>query len=631
MEYSSPIRRPSPGRAACADDPNVFDFPVARKGRSSSRHGRKKQPPRDGGPAEDDDRLHPYPTSISIRVDGDGEGGGRRAGPSEKRSPSSSPKGSPSSGRRRGERRQSPAAGGRAQPSDGGAAAYATESSRHHEAGRRAFLTNNLSDAVESYSAGVKSGLEELAHRRNMLERIGSASDRGKDRTTAELGSSLAALHSDLGAALEVAEKYPEAKSEWEKALGMLTKTCGASRNDPRAKSITNNVARVERAIGSTRERRRLESDVDEAKSRLETAGGLGSRREVESARKHLIATTKKLTKHIKETLGANSYAHAKVQLKLAKARLQSLPDPSDSQGDEKSRRKSDKLLAEIFDEGRSAVDVLQLTLGKEHTLVATGCVFSAGVARRRVDSLLSDSNKGEVEVGSTLSAEVKGLVNAALELYATALPPLRYKYADTSPATEDGTTAVRPDVAEAHCRIAELYGLKGSLRLAEESYVDSLGAFGVDVDRDAASKGGDGRGFDDVHPSAAMAWHGLASLHIRMGEFERALHEGERCLHLVRVVLVGFCLRKPRHLFFDYFLTVASFIVLCSLLVTTFSRQMRTENDEVNGLRVTTRECVGDAHLGLGRHDAAAEMFREGLREFKSGRCDGECYQTSY
>lgn len=52
----------------------------------------------------------------------------------------------------------------------------------------------------------------------------------------------------------------------------------------------------------------------------------------------------------------------------------------------------------------------------------------------------------------------------------------------------------------------------------------------------------------------------------------------------------------------------------------------MRTENDEVNGLRVTARECVGDAHLGLGRHDAAAEMFREGLRELKSGRCDGEC-----
>lgn len=595
MEYSSPMRRrPSPGRAAyransgAGDDPNVFDFPVARKGRSSNRTSKKKQqPPRGGGrPADDghDDRLHPYPTSISIRMDGDGESGGRRASPSEKRSPSSSPKGSPSSGGRRGERRQSPAAGERSQ-SDG-AAAYATESSRHHETGRRAFLTNNLSDAVESYSAGVKSGLDELAHRRNMLERIGS-SDKGKDRTTTELGSSLAALHSDLGTALEVAEKYPEAKSEWEKALGMLTKTCGASRNDPRVKSISKNVAGVERAIGAARERRRLENDVDEAKGRLETAGGLGSRREVESARKHLVTSTKRLAKHIKETLGANSYAHAKIQLKLAKARLQSLPDPSEPQTDEKSARKVDKLLAEIFDEGRSAVDVLQLTLGKEHTLVATGCVFAAGVARQRVASLLSDQGSSGPEIGTApLSAEAKGLVNAALELYATALPPLRYKYANTIP-TEDGSTAVQPDVAETHCRIAELYELKGSLRLAEESYVDSLGAFGVDVDRDAADKGREGRGFDDVHPSAALAWHGLASLHLKMGEFERALHEGERCLHLVRVVL------------------------------------MRTENDEVNGLRVTARECVGDAHLGLGRHDAAAEMFKEGLREFKSGRCD--------
>ena len=545
MEYSSPVRRrPSPGRAAYradADDPNVFDFPIVRKGRSSNRNSKKKQPPRGGGRLDDDghdDRLHPYPTSISIRMDGDGgESGGRRvASPGEKRSPSSSPKGSPSSGGRRNERRQSPATGERSQSDD--AAAYATESSRHHETGRRAFLTNNLSDAVESYSAGVKSGLEELAHRRNMLERIGSY-DGGQDRTTTELGSSLASLHSDLGTALEVAQKYPEAKSEWEKALGMLTKTCGASRNDPRVKSLSKNVARVEKAIGSARERRRLESDVDETKARLETAVGLGSRREVESARKHLVSSTKKMAKHIKETLGANSYAHAKIQLKLAKARLQSLPDPSDIQADEKLARKADKLLAEIFDEGRSAVDVLQLTLGKEHTLVATGCVFAAGVARRRIDSLLYDSESSGAEVGSApLSAEVKGLANAALELYATALPPLRYKYANTIP-TEDGSTAVWPDVAETHCRIAELYELKGSLRLAEESYVDSLGAFGVDVDRDAADKGREGGGFDDVHPSAALAWHGLASLHLKMGEFERALHEGERCLHLVRVVLV--------------------------------------------------------------------------------------------
>ena len=58
-----------------------------------------------------------------------------------------------------------------------------------------------------------------------------------------------------------------------------------------------------------------------------ESVGGLGSRREVESARKLLLASTKKLSKHIKETL-----------------------------------------------------------------LVAAGCVFAAGVARRRVNSLLSDS-----------------------------------------------------------------------------------------------------------------------------------------------------------------------------------------------------------------------------------------------
>ena len=45
--------------------------------------------------------------------------------------------------------------------------------------------------------AGVKSGLEELAHRRNMLGRIGSSFDKGKDRPTTELDSSMAALQSN--------------------------------------------------------------------------------------------------------------------------------------------------------------------------------------------------------------------------------------------------------------------------------------------------------------------------------------------------------------------------------------------------------------------------------------------------
>ena len=84
---------------------------------------------------------------------------------------------------------------------------------------------------------GVKSGLEELAHRRNMLERIGSSSHKGKDRTTIDLGSSLAALHSDLGTALEVVERCPGAKSEREPALGMLTKTNDLNEPSPSRKT----------------------------------------------------------------------------------------------------------------------------------------------------------------------------------------------------------------------------------------------------------------------------------------------------------------------------------------------------------------------------------------------------------
>ena len=142
-----------------------------------------------------------------------------------------------------------------------------------------------------------------------MLGRIGSSFDKGKDRPTTELDSSMAALQSNPTMALGVVEKkYLEAKSEREKALGMLTKTNGSERSECSASQVHHaKHTRVDTAIGSTRlesgDGSRTTSTRPSADSRQQTgstAGELESRREVESARKLLVASTKELSKQIK-------------------------------------------------------------------------------------------------------------------------------------------------------------------------------------------------------------------------------------------------------------------------------------------------------------------------------------------
>ena len=134
-----------------------------------------------------------------------------------------------------------------------------------------------------------------------MLGRIGSSFDKGKDRPTTELDSSMAALQSNPTMALGVVEKkYLEAKSEREKALGMLTKTNGSERSECSASQVHHaKHTRVDTAIGSTRlesgDGLRTTSTRPSADSRQRTgstAGELESRREVESARKQLVAST---------------------------------------------------------------------------------------------------------------------------------------------------------------------------------------------------------------------------------------------------------------------------------------------------------------------------------------------------
>ncbi len=107
---------------------------------------------------------------------------------------------------------------------NGGGNGHDSELERHREAGMRHFRSNRLSEAVDAQSAAIRAGLEELTHRREMVARITGHRDpsddgHGQDDLLLRMGESLAEAHTELGTTLEVAQKYPEAKVEWDNAI----------------------------------------------------------------------------------------------------------------------------------------------------------------------------------------------------------------------------------------------------------------------------------------------------------------------------------------------------------------------------------------------------------------------------
>ena len=101
------------------------------------------------------------------------------------------------------------------------------------------------------------------AHLSWKYARIGSSSRQGERQDDDRVGLLAGSPHSGLGTALEIAEKYPHKPSRSGKRLVMLTNV----RQERSASQVNNEIAtRVDGAIGSARERRRLENDVDEAK-----------------------------------------------------------------------------------------------------------------------------------------------------------------------------------------------------------------------------------------------------------------------------------------------------------------------------------------------------------------------------
>ena len=123
-----------------------------------------------------------------------------------------------------------------------------------------------------------------------------------------------------------------------------------------------------------------------------------------ESSRKNLVVSTKKLSKHIEETLG--------VLVRARQGPVEAHQGPPEPPGPIRlPTRKVKKLLAEIFDN-------VQLALGKEHMLIATG---HERLAHWVTPLRLNKPVRGVRDGG----AEVKGFVDATLELDGTALLPL--------------------------------------------------------------------------------------------------------------------------------------------------------------------------------------------------------------
>ena len=553
---------------------------------------------------------HPYPSSISIQLDGLNSPPGikspERKCNSEFRSPATSPgeerfrlKNGSSNDDDDDCHRQpnSPSSGNRYDDNSNTMQGnmQGSELARYHSVGQHHFQSNRLSDAVDSYSTAIRLGLEELSARKGMISRLASHRDGNNGRAAASsdkhddddvmvhLGSSLAQVHADLGTTLEIAQRYGDAKKEWENGVGMLLHTCHVSKNDERVKVLKGNIGRMDRALSVKEERRRYTKDVEGAFQKLSNASNSSSVENKapraaaqDEARKCISSAIRKLLRTERDSMGENSYAHAKLRLKLAKVKCEG----GDIDGG--------------LNDANSAVKTLKSVLGAKHTLVGAACLFAATVHERRATMIMENANKRnsigneDEEGGTLLPPECNSLMKRALELYGDALGPLKYKY-DYHNSEDDGrddrqSSAVQPDIAEVYHKIAKLYGKKGSHASSVDAYHRSLEAYGATgIDRsEITKKSSSYHQHHDVHPEAAIVWHDLAELHLSAKEYSNAIYAADKSSELARTVL------------------------------------KTSYNERVEVLPILANQIAGDAYGGLGRHEDATRSYQEGYYEFK-------------
>jgi chromosome segregation ATPase len=497
MDYSSIRRSPRqlPSLPISADEENhsFFDFPDAL--------GDVKKKELDDRNRIDNKSSRPYPASISIQ----------HLSPTSKQSDTRSPLVTPVRNNKETRQPNSP-------PDSvihSSPTKYDSELSKHHSHGLIHFNSNRLSEAVDSYSHAIRIGLDDLIHHKEMASRLMTSK---RDDMILELGTSLAQVHNDMGQCLEVAQKYTEAKAEYENGLGMLQHTCLVSRDDKRLKQLESNIKRMERAESVEDERQRQNTSLEKALRRLKQAS---TSNDQDNARKSVISSFKKSLRIERDCLGENSYAFAKLRLKLAKVKCEG----GDIEGG--------------LQDANHALATAKSVLGSRHTLVGAACLFVAAVYEK---SALMEFEKSksklfnisaEKDEDVLLSPKCKKLIAKALECYADAVEPLQFKHDNN---TSKKQSAIHPDLGDTYHKIAKLNVKRGSYAPAFEAMHRSLEAYGTSA---RTSRGSTSN--TTLHPNATLVWKDLASLHLASKEYSDAIYAAEKAVELSHQVSKSF------------------------------------------------------------------------------------------
>jgi len=509
---------------------------------------------------------HPYPSSIAIQV------GSPTSDKEEVRSPKASPteRGKSKSRRHSSNHESRQQSSPYRKNSNGSGNTDANngatfEMTSHLEDGRKHFLQNELSEAVDAYSRAIRTGLEELKHRKGMVHRITSPDRyrrRGEsdqpDAMTILLGGSIASAHLDMGKALEVAGKYSEALEEYENGIGMLEHTCHKSKKDPQLKMATREIQRMERAVAVSGERKKLQSSMDAAMAKLDSCSGVG---EKDAARKQAIACARRLTRTERDSLGEQSYAVARLKLKIAKLQCEG----GNMEGG--------------LDDAEEAIMTLKSVLGEKHSLLGASCIFSATVYEKRI-SLATSTPVTCPKPLKQLTSYCKSMMNRALELYADALEPLTFKYSYRSAEENE----VQPEIGDIFHRIGRIYSKKGSHSSAVDAYRRAFEAYGVPWN--AIKSGTINR--TDFHPNAAIIWYELAELHFATNEYGDSIHACEKTMELI-------------------------------LMVRSLGKS--TSNDSIETLPILTCQVAAASYTALHRHPDSTRSYQKALSELKKAR----------
>mmetsp|Transcript_32041 Transcript_32041/g.64704 ORF Transcript_32041/g.64704 Transcript_32041/m.64704 type:complete len:1997 (+) Transcript_32041:35-6025(+) len=465
-------------------NPAVLDFPLA--------FGDEKKEKK----AKQTDEMHPYPASISIQMNVEHSSSSNYE---QQRSPTTSPgdrgRGKKSSKKVK-EKRQpnSPTRNDSTVVTKDG---RSSELQMYYERGRTQFLCNHLAEAVDSYTHAIRAGLEEMANRKEKMERT---TYQDKDASALGLTESIAHVHIDLAFALEIAGKYAEAAEELSNGRGMLKQTSHKNK-DNRIRECMKNMERMERAVAVEDERKKQRSKMESALKKVDRCP---SEEEKDSARKKVIGIMKQLLRVERDSLGEKSYAVAKLKLKIAKVRYE---------GDD---------LEGSLQDADVAIKTLRQILGGSHSLVGAACLFAATVNENLVSILSSTAVTDSKPLSRGMTPQCKSKIKRALEMYAEALESLKLKY------SSGDKTKVQQELGDVFKRIGMLYGKEGSYMSAVDAYKNSLEVYGAAA---AISKSG------EFCQDAVTVWHNIGELHLIMNKFDDAVYAAKKCIELAEMV----------------------------------------------------------------------------------------------